>query len=139
MSQKTEPKNNGRRRSVAAIERQVERVGTVSRQGGEHMTPKLRENIYHIAGIVLMLAAPFSLGIGYQHGNPALTLVGVVALVGLVALAVLSIVTSRCPHCDRHIDLRGGSAFCPRCGQWLPLREGELPPERQLELGEAQL
>jgi hypothetical protein len=103
------------------------------------MTPKLRENLYHIAGIVLMLAAPFSLGIGYQHGSLVLTVLGVVASITLVVLAVVSVAASRCPHCHRHIDLRGGSAFCPRCGQWLPLRQGDLPPERGLELGEPQL
>jgi hypothetical protein len=88
------------------------------------VTPKYRQNLYHYVGIGLMLPIIVGLGIGIRHGSGFLITVGVIALLAELVIAGVSLATSRCPHCDRFIDLRGRSAYCPRCGQWLPLREG---------------
>jgi endogenous inhibitor of DNA gyrase (YacG/DUF329 family) len=39
---------------------------------------------------------------------------GVYAAIGIIS----SIMTNRCPHCGRQVDLRSKSVkFCPRCGE----------------------
>ena len=92
------------------------------------VTPKYRQNLYHYVGVGLMLLALVGLGLGTRGDNRLLTAVGVTAVIAFLVLAGLSIADSRCPYCGRFIDLRGPGAYCPRCGEWLALHDGDAPP-----------
>jgi hypothetical protein len=88
------------------------------------MTPKGRTNFYYYTGVALCVVGGVIVAIGWERSN-VLVAVGATCIAAFVALAVIGMATSRCPTCRRYIDLRGGSAYCPRCGHWIPAREGE--------------
>ena len=83
------------------------------------MTPRGRANVLYYSGIPLCFAGGLVLAI--ERGNPStlLFVIGAMLLSGVVALALVGIATSQCPQCRRRIDLRGPSAYCPRCGHWI--------------------
>jgi tRNA(Ile2) C34 agmatinyltransferase TiaS len=91
------------------------------------MTPRGRANALYYGGLALCAAGGLALGIERVHPSDSLFAIGAALIVGFVALAAFSLASSRCPHCRRYIDLRGRSAYCPRCGKWIPSREGDLP------------
>jgi hypothetical protein len=92
------------------------------------MTVKARANLYYYSGLAFgFLGAPAWV-VGRGTGSSILTAIAVALLLGFGVLSALSLVTSRCPHCRRLIDLRGSSAFCSRCGGWIPLQEWDVPP-----------
>ena len=94
------------------------------------MTPKMRANVLYYAGIPAMLPPVVFLGLGIRGDSWTLTTLGVLFVIAFVVLAGASLVTSRCPHCGRFINLAGPSAFCPRCGKWNGLYEDSQPPYR---------
>ena len=93
-------------------------------------TPKGRANFSYCTGIALCAVGFVIAAIGWRRSN-VLVAVGATCIAAYVVLGVLFLATSRCPNCRRYIDLRGGSAFCPRCGHWIPTHEGE--PVRRAE------
>jgi hypothetical protein len=92
------------------------------------MTAKARANLYYYAAISLGFLGAVTIAIGRASSSGALTGLGVILIVSFVLLSAIGLTTNRCPHCRRYIDLRGPSAYCPRCGQWIPAREGEAMP-----------
>ena len=96
------------------------------------MTPKGRANFYYYTGIALCAGGFGIAAFGWGRSN-LLVAVGATCIAAYVALGVISLATSRCPNCRRYIDLRGGSAYCPRCGDWIPAREDEAIPQRSPE------
>ena len=99
----------------------------VGRPGEDIVTPKMRSNVLNYAGILAMLGPIVVFGTCVDWVSiPCVVL----SMVPFVVLAVVSLSTSRCPHCRRFIDLRGSSAYCPRCGKWIGLYEDSQPPRR---------
>jgi hypothetical protein len=92
------------------------------------VTPRGRANANYYAGLALCTVGGITVLLGRARSSDIIFAVGVILLAGYVALAVFGLATSRCPHCRRHIDLRGSSAYCPRCGRWIPAHEGDAPP-----------
>jgi hypothetical protein len=88
------------------------------------MTPKGRANFYYYTAIALCAVGGVIAAIGWDRSN-VIVAVGATFIAAYVVLGVISLATSRCPYCRRYIDLRGGSAYCPRCGHWIPAHEGE--------------
>ena len=92
------------------------------------MTPKGRANVWYYSALALGCAAAFMFALGRASSSDGLRAAGALLIFGFVALAVYNIAISRCPHCRRQIRMRGGSAYCPRCGGWIPLQEWDSPP-----------
>jgi hypothetical protein len=92
------------------------------------MTVKARANLSYYSGVAMAMLGAGVWVVARLTASTTLAIVAVALLAGFVALAIVSIVTNRCPHCRRFIDLRGSAAFCPRCGGWIPLQEWDVPP-----------
>jgi Zn finger protein HypA/HybF involved in hydrogenase expression len=91
------------------------------------MTPKARANWCYYTAIVCCMIGAVLLVIGRSRNNAVATVCGAALISAFVLTTVYSLAASRCPHCRRHIDLRGPAAYCPRCGHWIPAREGDSP------------
>ena len=95
------------------------------------MTDKAKANLYNFLGIpVAGLAVLGAFLIRDQPSIPGILLLSLSG-VGMFVLTILSIAMNRCPHCKDLINLAGPSAFCPRCGEWIPFHEDDPPPAKQ--------
>ena len=94
----------------------------------KRMTPKARATICYYAGIPLMLLAVFFGYLMSAESGPVPVALLAMTIIGFLALAFYSIATSKCPHCTRHMTLAGPGAHCPHCGEWIPFRHDQLPP-----------
>jgi hypothetical protein len=91
------------------------------------VTPKARANVgnYFVIGVLAMGVLTVSIGYRGWDNTPAVVLCALFAT--WIGSGVLIFLTNRCPHCRRSIDLRGGGAYCPKCGEWNPREWGEAP------------
>ena len=91
------------------------------------MTAKERANfIYRVTLVVGGLGAVV-FAVGRGASSDIFVYIVIAVITAYIALGVLFLAASRCPHCGRHVDLRGKGSYCLRCGKWIPLREGEPP------------
>ena len=93
------------------------------------MTPKARANILHYGGLASGLLGLLLLQVESQEHSTALKVTAITALAVFAASLVIGFFSNRCPICGERTRLRGPGSYCPRCGQWIPLRENELPPQ----------
>ena len=89
-----------------------------------NMTPKGRANFRYYRSLGLCALGFLILSIGWQRSY-VLVAIGATCIAAYGVVGIVFLFTSRCPHCQRFVDLRGGSAYCPRCGRWIPTREDE--------------
>ena len=94
------------------------------------MTPKARANLYYYGGLPVCFLGAVMLAVGRAVSSDVFTGFGATLIVLWVAVSAIGLATSQCPHCRRFIDLRGRSAYCVRCGRWIPAHEGESGPIR---------
>lgn len=92
------------------------------------MTPKARANLYFYGGIPLMILALATGAWAINGGGVVAVALAAVSVAAFIGCAIVSIATSRCPHCHRYINLAGPSEYCPKCGKWIPASEGDQPP-----------
>jgi hypothetical protein len=92
------------------------------------MTPKARANVTYYFVIAVLATGVVTAFIGYGGWDTTPGVFRWVLIASYVGCGVLIFLTNRCPHCRRSIDLRGGGAYCPKCGGWNPRKSGDAPP-----------
>lgn len=83
------------------------------------MTNRKLANILHYSSVTLLALGLPGVLKGWERGNPFLLVVG--SIFSLIAIVMLiRLIGLKCPHCNKRIDFGWRSAYCPKCGEWVP-------------------
>lgn len=96
------------------------------------MTPKAKVNLYFYGGLFVNFTGLAVFSTLAWADYPSWLVWGIGAASVLIGFPfTFGSTFIGCPHCGSWQDLRGPSAYCTRCGQWIPFfKNGKKPDSK---------
>ena len=59
-----------------------------------------------------------------------------ISVVAFIMTGIYSVSSNFCPHCGQSTNMAGPSAYCPKCGEWIPFGDNDKAPSKKKNVAE---